>query len=42
VYSSAPTRHDGFPMEYQVDSSFAALQAYRAVGHHKQFNGWGG
>ena len=39
VYSSAPTRHDGYPMEYQVDSSLASLAAYRTVGHNRYFNG---
>lgn len=39
VYSSAPTHHDGYPMEYQVDSSLASLAAYRTVGHHRYFMG---
>jgi hypothetical protein len=39
VYSSAATRHAGYPMEYQVDSSLASLAAYRTVGHHRYFNG---
>jgi hypothetical protein len=39
VYSSAATRHDGYPMEYQVDSSLASLAAYRTVGHNRYFNG---
>ncbi|MFL5766588.1 MAG: hypothetical protein ACJ758_01935 [Actinomycetota bacterium] len=41
VYTSAPTHHDGYPMAYQVDSSVASLTAFRDVGHHGHFNGWG-
>jgi hypothetical protein len=29
-----------YQVEYQVDSSFAALTAYRNIGHHRHFNGW--
>ncbi|MDP9243310.1 MAG: twin-arginine translocation signal domain-containing protein [Actinomycetota bacterium] len=39
VYTSAPTRHQGYPMEYQVDSSLPSLNAYRTVGLRRPFTG---
>jgi hypothetical protein len=39
LYSHTTLMHDGFPMDYRVDSSTAALDAYRTLGSEEYFYG---
>jgi hypothetical protein len=37
LYSHTTCRHNGFPMEYRVDSSATSLAAYAALGMDPYF-----